>query len=120
MDSSDSDGICSLIETENKRNATGGIVGNISISLYDVNDKERKKVIHKENSHYSCVWTLCTLSVNRLVSGSYDHSIRIWKLSIFNITLLKEIRKYTNFIYKVIPLTKDCFASCSRDGTVKI
>ena len=44
-------GVFSLTMTEDKRIASGGKDGNISISSYDVNKKKWKREIHKEKAH---------------------------------------------------------------------
>ena len=113
-------GIYSLIETEDKRIASGSADGNISISSYNVNEKKWKIDVHKENAHNDSVRSLCNLTENRLLSGSNDLSIKVWDLSDTDITLTKEIKEHTHWVCMVIPLTKERFASCSCDKTVKI
>ena len=61
-------------------------------------------------AHNFSVNSLCTLKGNRLLSGSSDCSIKVWTLSRFNLTLIKEIQEYTKPIWKVIPLSKGRFA----------
>ena len=112
-------GIYSLIEIEDKRIASGGD-GNISISSYDINKKKWKRDIHEENAHNGSVRSLCSLSNKRLLSGSYDHSIKVWTISEVELTQIKEIQEHTNTVYKVIPLSQERFASCSSDSAVKI
>ena len=112
-------GIYSLIEIEDKRIASGGD-GNISISSYDVNKKTWKRDIHEENAHNGSVRSLCSLSGKRLLSGSYDHSIKVWTVSDVELKQIKEIQEHTNTVYKVIPLSQERFASCSSDSAVKI
>ena len=55
-----------LTETEDKRIATGGFDGNISISSHDLRKKEWKLDIYKENAHKYRVISLCILDNNRL------------------------------------------------------
>ena len=112
--------VCSLTVTEDKRIATGGEDGNISISSYDVIERTWKREIHEEKAHDSHIFSLCPLNGNRLLSGGCDNSIKLWSLSDVKLTLIKEIKGHTQFVYKVIPLSKERFASCSADGTVKI
>ena len=120
LDTSQHGGISSLVETEDKRIATGGEDGNISISSYNINEKQWKRDIHHEKAHNKCVTSLCTLVSNRLLSGSFDGSIKLWSISNNNIKLIKEIKEHTQTVSCIIPLTKDRFASCSHDTTVKI
>jgi WD40 repeat protein len=112
--------ILSLIETEDKRFASGGDDGNISICSYDLNKRTWNRDIHKKKAHNNKVTSLCNLNKNRLISGSWDNTIKIWAISERDITLIKEIRKHTQILRKVIPLSKGRFASCSDDRTVRI
>ena len=59
---------------------------------------------------------------NRLISSSsgYDGLIKVWSLSDVDLTLIKEINKHYLLMEKVIPLSKERFASCSGDDRVKI
>ena len=110
----------SLIETKDFRIAVGDDGGNISIFSFYENERIYKKDIYKEKVH-SCVYSLCNLKGNKLVScGGDDHLIKVWKLSTVELTLIKEIKAHNDVMYKVIPLSKDRFASCSEDKTVKI
>ena len=106
--------------TEDKRIASGGKDGNISISSYDLTKKRWKIDIHKEEAHYKWINSLCTLNGNRLLSGGEDRSIKVWSLSDVKLTLTKEIKAHTLVVHKIIPLSKERFASCSSDGKVRI
>ena len=82
-----------MIETEDRRIASGCRNGNVSISSYDINKKTWKRDIHKEKAHKSSVYSLCTLSGNRLVSSGgpsldfkIDRSIKVWSISDVDIT----------------------------------
>ena len=112
--------IYSLTITEDKRIASGGKDGNISISSYDLNKKTWKRDIHKEKAHDYNVTSLCTLEGNRLLSSSDDCSIKIWKVFETKIELIKEINEHTRGVNRVIPLSKGRFASCSLIDTVVI
>ena len=108
----------SLTVTEDKRIASGGADGDISVSSYDLEKKKWKREIHKEKAHICFVYSLCPLNGNRLLSGGgyYDNSIKVWSLSDVELTLIKEIKainEYTDDVLKVIPLSKERFASCS-------
>ena len=113
--------ISSLIETEDKRIASGGYDGNISISSYDVNNKKWKIDIFKEDAHYGCMNSLYTLKGNKLLSSSdSDYSIKIWTISDMGITLIKELKEHNYILQQVIPLSQRRFVSCSNDGIVRI
>jgi WD40 repeat protein len=112
--------IYSLIETEDKRIASGVDDGSILISSYDVNTNSWNEDIEKENAHDGSVTSLCTLKGNRLLSGSVDSSIKIWMVSLDDLTPLKVIKKHSDVIRNVISLSNERFASCSEDKTVRI
>ena len=113
-------GVTSLIETKDKRIASGGQDGNISISSYDLNKKTWKIDIHKEKAHGYWVKCLCILNGNRLLSGGHDKLIKIWTISKRDITLIKEIKEHTQAVNWIIPLSKERFTSGSFDCTIKI
>ena len=113
-------GVYSLTETEDKRIASGGYDGNISISSYDISERKWKRDVYKKTAHKSRVNALCALTGNRLLSGSRDYVIKVWTVSDVDITLIKEIKEHTNLVWKVIPLSKKRFASCSSDCTVRV
>ena len=113
--------VLSLTKTEDNRIASGGEDGNISISSYNLNEKKWKRDIHKKKAHEDCVSSLCNLNNNRLLSGSSDYSIKVWTISDADLKLIRELKeKHTNDVTQVIPLSKERFASCSWDNTVKI
>ena len=113
--------ISSLTMTEDKRIASGGRDGNISVSSYDVHERTWNREIHKEKAHDKIVYSLYPLNGNRLLSSGSDNdcSIKVWSLSGVELTLIKEIKAHTSSVRKVIPLSKERFASCSS-RTVKI
>ena len=113
-------GIHSMIETNDKRIASGGEDGNISISSYSLNQKKWKRDIHKKKAHNACVNSLCTLNGNRILSGSDDHTIKLWAIFAINMTQIKVINEHTDRVFQVIPLSLHRFASCSFDKTVRI
>ena len=112
----------SLIKVDNTRIAVGDDGGNISIFSFVNERKKWKKDIHKKEAHKNaCVYSLCNLINNRLLSsGGDDHFIKVWKLSNVDLTLIKGIQAHNDIVYKVIPLSNKRFASCSEDKTVKI
>ena len=119
LDKSKYDGIRSITETEDKRIASGGSDGNISISSYNINEMKWTIDIHKEKAHDNSIESLCTLNGNRLLSAG-SRLIKVWTITNTQITPIKEINEHTWTVYKLIPLSKQRFASCSRDQTVRI
>ena len=112
--------IISLIEIEDKRIAIGSNFGKISISSYDINDETWNIYIHKKNAHNGSVTSFCTLNGNRLLSSSDDWYIKVWAISISELTLIIKLGEHDGGVCKVIPLSNERFASCSADKTVKI
>ena len=114
------DGIMSLVETEDKRIASGGQDGNITVSSYDVIAKTWTKDIYRTNAHDGdSISSLCALSGNRLVSAG-GSSIKVWSVAKANLKPIKQIFEHKCTVCKVIPLYKERIASCSRDKTVRI
>ena len=86
--------VCSLTVTEDKRIASGGADGNISISSYNVHERTWKREIHKKEAHNSFVNSLCTLDGNRLLScDSIHHSFKFWSLSDVDLKLIKKNKR---------------------------
>ena len=112
--------IQAIIETEDKRIATGGSDGNISISSYDINEKKFQRDIYEELAHNGEVRALCSLKGNRLLSGGVGGIIKLWALSTKTITLTKEIDRHFGTINHLILLSHERFASCSDDGTARV
>ena len=114
------DCILSMTQTEDKRFACGNLYGTISISSYDLETKTWKIDMEKEELHNDGVYSLCALNGNRLLSGGMDSLIKVWSISDADMTLIKEIKEHTEKVWKIIPLSKQRFASCSDDCTVRI
>ena len=49
--------------------------------------------IHKEKAHQLWVNSLCSLNGKRLLSGSVDYSMKVWTVSEWDLTLVKEIKR---------------------------
>ena len=114
------EGIVSLIETEDKRIASGGEDGNISISSYDINTKTWIRDIHRVNAHDGeSIRSLCTLPGDRLVSAG-GTSIKVWGVSKTLLKPIKQIFEHKCTVCKVIPLSNNRLASCARDKTVRV
>ena len=110
-----------LTETEDKRLGFGSGEGNIAIFSFNESDNKWNRDIYIEPAHEGIINSLCTLKGNRLLSGGCDdYLIKVWALSKTELTLLQEIEEHTSSLNKVIPLSKERFATCSNDHTVKI
>ena len=94
--------------------------GDISVSSYNVNDKTWEKDIYKQKAYAQYIDSLCTLSNNRLLSGGYDNSIKVWTSSEEKLIPIKVINEHTGWVRKLIPLSNDSFATYSLDNTVRI
>lgn len=76
--------------------------------------------IKKENAHTNHIYGLCELDNNRLISCSGDSSMKIWKITKKDLTLLKKLTHRGFCLWKAIPLTNRRFALCSEDKHVKV
>ena len=112
------DRIYSLTMTGDKRIAIW-TRGCIFILSYDVNEKGWKRDIFKKEPLNAYAYSLCSLNVNRLLSG-VEGSIKVWFLFDADLRLIKEIEAHIVPLRKIIPLSNKRFASCSMDNTVKI
>lgn len=111
-------GVQSIVETKDKRIATGDYDGNICISSYNIDTKKWNIDIFKRDAHRSKCKYLCPLNGNRLLSiANMISNVKIWVLSQTDLTQIKEIQMT---MYCPIPLSKDRFASCAGHGTVSI
>ena len=112
--------IYSLIETEDKRIATGSSDGSICISSIIIETNSFNKDIYHKHAHSQCIDSFCILRENRLISGSRDSLLKIWKLLPTKLEQLHIINKHSNWIWKIILLPNNRFASCSWDTTINI
>jgi WD40 repeat protein len=112
--------ISSLTELEDKRIACGGGDGSISINLFNIEEKTWVREIYNQNAHDNDVLSICVINDNKLLSGGDDCIIKVWNISKFDIFLIKCLNIHKGAVYKLIPLTKKHFASCSWDANVLI
>lgn len=74
-------------------------------------------VIHDIKVHTAVVLSLCKIDTVTFASGSGDCSIKITHI---NGTLLKSFLEHTDWVWKVVKLSKTILISCSQDATIKI
>ena len=95
--------------------------GSISLNQMNYQTKKWKVLTHKDKAHDNYITSLCELSNKRIVSSSWDKTIKVWSvLSNNEIEPIKTISQHEGEVRKVIALTGNRFASCSNDDTVKL
>lgn len=71
--------------------------------------------------HTDFIFCICELSNHLLVSGSRDHSIKIWSLNKTNYKCEKTIiDAHTSTIYNIIEISNHRMTSCAYDKSIKI
>ena len=111
--------IFSVIELNDLKIATGDYNGYIKLFSIDYDNKQWIK-IKEHKGHNGGISSFCELSQNRLISSSWDKTIKVWKINNNTITLIKTLKGHINTVYKVIPLSDNIIASGSDDKTIKI
>ena len=104
--------VWSIIELSDLRIATGDEDGYITLFTVDY-EKEQWTKIKEEKGHNNGITSLCELSGNRLVSSSWDKTLKVWNINNNTLTHIKTLKGHNDSVYKVIPLTKDTIASGS-------
>lgn len=89
-----------------------------SIKLFDLN--KYKCVLTIPHAHSTTVTYLCQLKDWKLVSSGADGLIKIWEISKSGYKCVSQFKAHTDYINKIINMTKDRFATCSRDSTIKV
>ena len=94
--------------------------GDLTIKIYNIiNNYHCDMTINTQ--HSVGVFYICQIHTNKLVSCSFDCSIRIWSIYESSYQCDYIIKNaHDNNIFKVIQLTEKRFASCSFDETIKI
>ena len=110
-----------FIQLQDKRIATGSTDKSISICSIDFSCNLWKQDFIMKDAHNDTIYCLCQLPSNELISSSSDEMIKIWKfISTNEFILTTTISLHSSIVYKVITLTKQRFASCSMDSSIKI
>ena len=113
------DSVSAILPLSDSRIATASYR---SISICSVNfyNKTWKCDVTINEAHDKRVYNLCEFPDNKLLSCSWDTSIKLWKLSSNSLTLLKVFQVHKSYVKKVLILRHNRFASCSNDGTIKL
>ena len=91
------------------------------IQIYGIQNNYHCDINITNTGHTDKINSLCQLDNGKLMSCSWDESIKIWILFQFSYQCEFTINNAHNFcIYQVKPLTSNRFASCSYDKTIKI
>ena len=112
--------VLSIIELNDKRIATAGADGSISVISINVEKKIWSHEIKRERAHDDEINCLCELNPNTLISCSDDKLIKIWKVTSNELILNKTLPNHKANVRKVISLSHSRFASCSQDFTIRI
>ena len=113
-------GIWSMLELSDLRIAIGDYDGKLSLFTTDFANKQwTLNIEHK--AHDDSISSLCELQErNTLISGSYDNTIKLWKLLPSLLTHIATLKGHTSFINQVIPLTTTIMASGSFDKSIRL
>ena len=91
-----------------------------SIKVFDVQKSNFDLKIDKINAHSDKIWCIEEIKKNILASGG-KNDIKIWRINNNALSLIKSINSaHSDYLNKIIKLDNNEFASCSRDGKVKI
>lgn len=72
------------------------------------------------HAHTTSVTYITQLKDGKLVSTSADGTVKLWEISKSSFKCFSTIKCHSDYINKVITLTKERFATCSKDGLIKI
>ena len=111
-----------ILELLDGRIVVGCCGGAISLNQMNYETKEWKVLSQFNNAHNGPITCLCEINNKRVISSSYDKTIKVWNvLSNNGIQLIKTLTQHKGKVWKVITLTCNRLASCSNDdGTVKL
>ena len=70
--------------------------------------------------HDGSISSLRELNRNKLVSSSWDKTLKVWNINKDSLTPIKTLEGHNNGVFQAIPLTKDTIASGSEDKTIRI
>ena len=91
-----------------------------SIKIFDIRNSTFDLKIDKIKAHSDKIWCIEEIKKNILASGG-KNDIKIWQINDNDLTLIKSINyAHNDYLNKIIKLNNNEFASCARDGKVKI
>lgn len=86
----------------------------------ETEDKELGTCLATLEGHSSIVQCIHQLKDGRLISGSWDHTIRIWDMTQDPPVALKTLRGHRSYISCLLELSDGCILSGSYDKTIKM
>ena len=94
------------------------ITGYNKISIINVNNY-KLRIINVPGA--GCIWGVCILNQNMLLTGDESKIIRQWRIEGDNLILIsKKEKAHDKSIFVLLNLGNGHIASCSRDNTIKI
>lgn len=108
--------ICSILFLKDGRLATSSCDCSINV----INITTLQVEISIPSAHNSSIFYISQLHNQNVITCSSDRTIKIWEISESKYKNLATILGNSSSILKVIPITKDRFASCFEFGNIKI
>ena len=94
------------------------ITGSNKISIININNY-KLRIINLPKA--GCIWGICILNQNMLLTGDQSKIIRQWRIEDDNLILVsKKEKAHDGFIYDLVNLGNRQIASGSYDKTIKI
>ena len=94
------------------------ITGVDKMSIINVNNYKLRIINIPEAG---CIYGVCILNQNMLLTGDYTNIIRQWRIEGDNLILIsKKEKAHCDSIFGLLNLGNGHIASCSRDTTIKI
>ena len=91
-----------------------------SIKVFDIQNSKFDLKINKKKAHSNYIWCIEKKKKNVLASGGYK-DIKIWNIKINDLELITSKNSaHDDYLNKIIKLNNNNFASCARDGKIKI
>ena len=72
--------VTSILELLDGRIAVSCLEGSISLNQMNYQTKEWKVLTHKDKAHERGITSLCELSNKRIISSSWDTTIKVWSV----------------------------------------
>lgn len=82
-----------------------------------IRSKGNHKVLRQfSQTHSHLVWTMITIDSDTIISGSFDNSVRVWRIS--ELKLIKSMTKHTGFIRCLVHISGSLIASGGSDKII--